>query len=48
MSGEGRLVRGAKNMLIALDGSPASERALVLTGKLALGFEARVTVLHVI
>jgi nucleotide-binding universal stress UspA family protein len=35
-------------MLIALDGSPASERALVLTGKLALGFEARVTVLHVV
>jgi nucleotide-binding universal stress UspA family protein len=41
-------MRGIVSLVAALDGSPASGRALVLAGQLACTFQAKVTVLHVI
>jgi nucleotide-binding universal stress UspA family protein len=41
-------MRRIETVLVALDGSPASERALALAGRLAFTFEAKVTLLHVI
>jgi nucleotide-binding universal stress UspA family protein len=41
-------MRRLDNILVALDGSGPSERAMALAGELALKLDANVTVLHVI